>query len=379
MSVELYPDHKAILHFHDSLKVYEIDFLDYLTKFLSRDEYAKRHFEIYVKPTLGHSAFDFMVLEPNRALYVIQTPENMEQYQFGLEAMDYFMKERLYTLSPALLRRIQQTVDEKKEEKKVHLIKRLFYIYEENLLEDISNEDEMTIERITPDDFHNSSSVLEKAFDLSEEQVIQLSETETEEIQRTLNPNTNFNNYISTSLPKDYEEYARSQSQSKQKYKGPTGSGKTLLLVNRVIHCANRLKEDGRILVVSGKLSKVNDLKDLITAEDGRSLQELGIDVSSFQELATPEEKYHALFIDDAHELKNEWMEHLLEHYLIDMTEEKEYEYVVMANEDDLPGVPRIFGPFRSLKHDLGRINKMLTDKIGRASCRARVWIEVSM
>jgi len=362
MSVELYPDHKAILHFHDSLKVYEIDFLDYLTKFLSRDEYAKRHFEIYVKPTLGHSAFDFMVLEPNRALYVIQTPENMEQYQFGLEAMDYFMKERLYTLSPALLRRIQQTVDEKKEEKKDHLIKRLFYIYEENLLEDISNEDEMTIERITPDDFHNSSSVLEKAFDLSEEQVIHLSETETEEIQRTLNPNTNFNNYISTSLPKDYEEYARSQSQSKQKYKGPTGSGKTLLLVNRVIHCANRLKEDGRILVVSGKLSKVNDLKDLITAEDGRSLQELGIDVSSFQELATPEEKYHALFIDDAHELKNEWMEHLLEHYLIDMTEENDYEYVVMANEDDLPGVPRIFGPFRSLKHDLGRINKMLTD-----------------
>src|SRR5699024_2896134 len=113
---------------------------------------------------------------------------------------------------------------------------------------------------------------------------VQLTKVETDEIKQRLNPNTNIENYISKSLPRDYEDYVKSQSQAKQKFKGSQGSGKTLLLTKRVINCANRLKEDGRILVISGNISKVNDLKNLITAEDGRSLQELGIDISSFQE-----------------------------------------------------------------------------------------------
>ena len=60
MSVELYPDHKAILNFHDSLKVYEVDFLDHLTAFLGQDAYADRQFNVYVKPTLHQSTFDFI-------------------------------------------------------------------------------------------------------------------------------------------------------------------------------------------------------------------------------------------------------------------------------------------------------------------------------
>src|SRR5699024_5553916 len=162
---------------------------------------------------------------------------------------------------------------------------------------------------------------------------VQLTKVETDEIKQRLNPNTNIENYISKSLPRDYEIYAKSETQAKQKFKGIQGSGKTLLLTKRVINCANRLKENGRILVISGNISKVNDLKNLITAEDGRSLQELGIDISSFQELAPTKKKYQALFIDDAQYLKTSWIDYLLEHYLIEMSEENDYEYIVMADE----------------------------------------------
>src|SRR5699024_1891427 len=292
MSVELYPDHKAILHFQNSLKVYEIDFLDYLTEFLLHDDYAHRHFEIYVKPTLGHSAFDFIVLEPNRAIYIIQTPENFEQFQVGNETFDYFMLQRLYTLSPTFHRRIQQTVQEKQSEKKSFLIKQMFYIYEDSFLKEISEKKMEENTLITSEDFKVRTSILEEVFAYQENSGVQLTESETKEIKQRLNPNTNIENYISKSLPRDYEDYAHSQARAKQKFKGPQGSGKTLLLTKRVINCANRLKEDGRILVISGNISKVNDLKNLITAEDGRSLQELGIDISSFQELASAKEKY---------------------------------------------------------------------------------------
>ena len=362
MSVELYPDHKAILHFQDSLKVYEIDFLDYLTEFLLRDEYVDRQFEIYVKPTLGHSAFDFIVLEPNQAIYSFQTPENIKQYQMNQEIFDFFMKQRLYTLSPTFQRRIQQTIIEKQQEKKEVVIKQLFYIYEENFLEEIYEEDLEDSILITSKDFQNSTSTLNEIFSVEKDSSIQLTETETEEIKQRLNPNTNIENYISKSLPRDYYVFAKSQSQSKHKFKGAQGSGKTLLLTKRVINCANRLKENERILVISGNISKVNDLKNLITAEDGRSLQELGIDILSFQELAPAKKKYQALFIDDAQYLKSSWIDYLLEHYLVEMTEENDYEYVVMADEAELPAVPKIFGPYRTLKHDLRRINKMLKD-----------------
>ena len=374
MSVELYPDHKAILHFQDSLKVYEIDFLDYLTKFLSADEYAKRHFDIYVKPTLSHSSFDFIVVEPNRRIYIIHTPESMDQYLVGNETFEYFMNQRLHTLSPTLHRRIQRTVKDNQFEKSAQIIKQLYYIYDESLLEDIlSLNDDEDFEKIVEDklskdiivggsDFIEHSQMLTDLFEVPKQSDNRLTGKETHEAKQTLNPNTNIVDYIPKTLPKDYEEKAQSVSQSKQKFKGPEGSGKTLLLAKRIINCANRLKNSNRILVISGDITKVNHLKDIITAEDGRSLQELGIDISSFQELAAPKKRYQALFVDDAQFIKSDWFDYLLTHYLIDMTDEEDYEYVVMADEDNLPTIPKIHGPFRTLKFDFRRIQKMLND-----------------
>lgn len=370
MSVELYPDHKAILHFQDSLKVYEIDFLDYLTKFLSADEYAKRHFDIYVKPTLSHSSFDFIVIEPGRGIYVIQTPETVNQYLLGNETFEYFMKQRLHTLSRSLHRRIQRTVKDNQFEKSAKIIKQFHYIYDEHLLEEIISldvdedflEENSKIKIVTGEDFEQRSELLLELFKISENSDNRLTVKESRESKETLNPNTNIEDYIPKTLPKDYEEKAQSVSQSKQKFKGPEGSGKTMLLTKRIINCANRIKNSNRILVISGNITKVNDLKDLITAEDGRSLQELGIDISSFQELAAPKKRYQALFIDDAQFIKPDWFEYLIEHYLVDMADDEDYEYVVMADEDNLPVVPKIHGPFRTLKFDFRRIQKMLND-----------------
>lgn len=362
MSVKLYPDHKAILHFHDSLKVFEIDFLDYLMKFLTQEEYGHRRFEIYVKPTLAHSALDFVILEPNHALYVIQTPETADQYHFGNDTLAYLKRNRLYVLSTALYRRIQRTVSDNRLEKTNLLIKQLFYLYDETAMGRMNDELLKENTFLTVKDFQTSSPALKAAFEHQEDADIRLTNAETVEIQQTLNPKTNIKNYITKSLPREYQEFAKSIPQSKQKFKGASGSGKTLLLTKRIINCANRLLEKGKILVIAGDITKVNSLKDLITAEDGRSLQELGIDVSSFQDLIPPKEKYHALFIDDAEYLQPAWFNYLLEHYLVEMTEDNDYEYVVMANEGNLPAVAQIYGPYRTLKYDLRRMHRLLSD-----------------
>lgn len=357
MSVELYPDHKAVLHFQDSLKVYEVDFLEYLTSFLAQDEYAQRHFDIYVKPTLHHSAFDFIIVEPNHAIYIIQTPVSLKEFQDGIETVDYFYQQRLHTLSPTLQENIQKSAQDKASIKRT-LIKQMYYLYDDALLEEFPPEETL----IVAEDFHESSEFLQEFFKQQKDANYRLTRKESAEIKEILNPNTNIKNYMPKTLPGDYHAKVQSQSQAKQKFKGAVGSGKTIILVKRVIDCSNRLKETGRILVVAGDVEEVQTLKDLITAEAARSLQELGIDVCSYEDLGEPDEKYHALFVDDAQYIETKDFRHLLDNYLIEMTEDNDYEYVVMANAENLPTIPQILGPFSNLKFDLRKMTQMLKD-----------------
>lgn len=359
LSIKLYPDHKAILHFYDSLKVYEVDFLDYLTKFLSQKAYANRHFDIYVKPTLYHSAFDFIIVEPFHKIYVIQTPQSVNEYLEQKEVANYFYAHRLSTLSPTLSHNIQKSV-QADELIKNALIKQLFYIYDENLLKElfeIKYEEDVLL---SANDFEDKTKILNDFFIHEEDASNRLTQSESVEIKNALNPNTNIARYIPKTVPREYLGYTVSRSQAKQKFKGASGSGKTILLAKRVINSSNRLKNNGKVLVISGDISKAPLLKDIITAEAGKSLQELGVDVYSYQELLQPTEKYQALFIDDAHFLKPAWFEDLLENYFVEMTEENDFEYVVMADANHLPKVPKIFGPFITLTFDLRRITKLL-------------------
>ena len=101
-------------------------------------------------------------------------------------------------------------------------------------------------------------------------------------------------------------------------------------------------------------------LKDLITAEAGRSLQELGVDVSSYQELGPPKEKYLALFIDDAEYFDEESFHYLLDEYLVEMSDTNDFEYVVMADEEYLPKVPQIYGRFITLPLEIGKVSRLL-------------------
>lgn len=351
MSVELYPDHKAILNFHDSLKVYEVDFLDYLTEFLTQDRYAHRHFDLYVKPALHHSAFDFIVVEPNHALYIIQAPETTQDYEIVHEAFDYFYYHRLYSLSPTLQRNLRKSA-----RKDTVRIKKMLYLFDPDIKEEFPED----VIKLTPRDFEENTDFLLDIFDPEENQIFRLTKTESHEIKKALNPNTNIPHYIPKALPRDYQEFARSQAQSKQKFKGKNGSGKTLVLTTRVISCANRLKNDGKILVVTGNPLNLQYLRDLLTAEAGKSLQELGVDVSSYQELGPPTEKYNALFIDDAEYFQPQWFSDLLEHYLDEMTDENDFEYVVMADEEYLPTVPQIFGRFITLPLEIGKVSRLL-------------------
>lgn len=357
LSVKLYPDHKSILHFQNSLKVYEIDFLEYLTAFLSHDQYSQRHFDIYVKPTLHHSAFDFIVVEPHHKMYVIQTPASVEDYQSGIETLDEFYEQRLQTLSPTLNENIQKSA-RGKDVLKQALIKQIFYVYDKSSLDTFPDEEAF----ITGEDFQENSDLLEEVFEQQENSNFRLTQNESMEIKEVLNPNTNFKQYIPKSLPSDYQDYVKSHSQAKQKFKGPSGFGKTIVLAKRAINCSNRLKDAGRVLVIAGNSENVSLLKDLITAEATRPLQELGIDVYSYQDLKVPMKKYQALFIDDAQHLESVAFRDLLDNYLVEMTEEKDYEYVVMADDASLPKVPQIFGPYRTLQVDLQRMTKMLSD-----------------
>jgi hypothetical protein len=355
MSVELYPDHKAILYFYDSLRVYEIDFLDYLTGFLSQDEYAERHFDIYVKPTLHYSAFDFMVVEPDHAIYIIQTPESFDQYELKKKALADFYANHLEMLSPSLKKNLKR-----RKNKRSVPIKQFFYFYDKALLAEFVDKDTENDVFITGADFDNDPKMLDVFFENPQASRMELTPKESSEIYEILNPNTNISNYIPKLLPPAYQEYIESKPQSKQKFKGTSGSGKSVILSKRVINCSNRLKNSGNILVIAGDASKVNHLKDLITAEARKSLQELGVDVSTYQALIQPRQKYNALFIDDAHHFKPAWFDHLLNDFLVEMNEENDYEYVVMSDEENLPKVSQIYGPFVTLKFDLAQRTRLL-------------------
>lgn len=361
VSIELYPDHKAILHFYDSLKVYEVDFLDYLTKFLARDAYADRHFDIYVKPTLHHSTFDFIIVEPNQKIYIIQTPESADEYLEKKEATDFFFDHRLSTLSPTLSRNIQKSAQANTTIKNA-IIKQLFYTFEKELFNELV---EMKYEEdvlLSATDFEQQSTILEEFFVHEKEASNRLTHSESKEMTKALNPNTNFIEYIPKTVPKEYLDKTMSFSQSKQKFKGSNGFGKTILLAKRAINCSNRMKQEGKILMIAGDISKVEQLKDIVTAESGKSLQELGIVVSSYQQALVPSEKYQALFVDDAHCLKVEWFRDLLDNYFVEMTNDTDYEYVVMVDDQYPTKVPQIYGPFVTLKYDLARMTRLLNN-----------------
>jgi len=325
MSVELFPDHKAILNFHHSLAVLEIDLLSYLTDFLSREEYAHRQFDIYVKPTLNQSAFDFIIVEPGETIYILQTPKDEDDFQTKKEALT-------------------------ESEQESSTIRSLYYIFDKDLFEILSENESDVDYFVQPSDFKENTDVLAETFAKKEAQAERLNKKETRQMTRALNPNTNIENYDSPKLSKRQRQYAKSQSQTKQKFKGGPETNKTGLLVKRVVSCANRLENKGDILVVAPTPADANHLKDLITAEDGRSLQELGINVASYDEVSPPDKKYNALFIDEAQEFEDSWLEDLVENYLVPLTDEHDYEYVVMSAAKNPPKVPQIFGRFITLE-----------------------------
>jgi len=325
MSVELFPDHKAILNFHNSLAVLEIDLLSYLTSFLSGEKYTHRHFNIYVKPTLNQSDFDFIIVEPREMIYIIQTPQDEEDFVHKKEA-----------LTPT--------------ERNSPTIRTLYYIYDTDLFEILSENESESAYFVQPSDFEDDTNILEETFAEKEAENPRLPKNETRNMIRALNPNSNIKNYDSPKLPRQQRQYAKSTTQTKQKFKGGPETNKTSLLVKRVVNCANRLEHAGDILVVAPTPADANHLKDLITAEDGRSLQELGINVASFEQLTPPAQKYNALFIDEAQEFKDSWLVELVEHYLVEMTDENDYEYVVMSDDQNPPKVPQIFGRFITLQ-----------------------------
>lgn len=340
MSVELYPDHKAILNFYDSLTVLEIDLLSYLTTLLSQEPFAQRQFNLYVKPTLHQTAFDFIVVEPNHTLYIIQAPENREQFEQKKEAL----KQNLH---PSF----------QNEE----LIKPLFYIYNQELYDTlIENEENSSF--ITPTEFEENTNASQKIFTKKKAPADRLTVKESRQIEWLLNPNTNLKDYIPKTVPTRYEEYSKSKAQAKHKFKRTKDVDDKTLLVKRVLNCARRLNDTGKILVIAGDPTKALNLKDLMTAEDGRSLQELGIEVENYHELSPPNKKYKALFIADAENLKTKDFKDLLDHYLIEMSPENDYEYVVIADEENLPQVPQIYGRFITLEKDPRDIDKLLQD-----------------
>lgn len=359
MSVELYPDHKAILHFHQSLTVFEVDLLSYLSNFLLQDQFAHRDFNIYVKPTLFNSALDFIIVEPRQRVYIIQAPRDSKQFNLKKQSLEYFLEHKIANMSPALNQKLKHNNGSSKIK---DLLKSAYYIYDQKFFKNISENVDNEYPLIQPDDFYNQSSLLQKFFAEVTDVKYQLSIKEANEIKYSLNPYSNIQNYVSKTMPKVYEKKAISQSQTKQKFKGAEDAGKSTLLAHRIISCATRLKNNGEILVVSGDITKVTELKDLITAEDGRSLQELGITVASYQELMHPQRKYRALFIDDAQYLKANWFHDLLENYLVEMNEENDYEYVVMANEDYLPKVAKIPGPFSTIDTQFREMDTILSE-----------------
>lgn len=358
MSVELRPNHKAILNYYNSLRVYEIDMLAYLTDFLSQTLYQERHFEIYVKPTLHQTIFDFVIVEPRQAIYLLQTPHSKEEYIHKQENTQHFLETKLHELSPMLERNLNIMNPSQAKKKRQEVIQTLFYIFEEELYDSLADEEKEKV--LIAADFSENEEALRELFKVPADDRFSLTGKETAEIQAALNPNSNLVDYVPKTLSQENQVKAKSVSQAKQKFKGPASSGKTTLLVQRIISCANRLNGKGEILVVPGDYSQVEDLKELITAEDGRSLQELGVQILAADDLEVPLEKFSALFVDDAERLNRTIFEDLLENYLVDTDESNDFEYVVMASEEKLPKIPQIFGPFSTIDEHYQEMSNLL-------------------
>lgn len=358
MSVELRPNHKAILNYYNSLRVYEIDMLAYLTDFLSQSLYQERHFEIYVKPTLHRTIFDFVIVEPKQAIYLLQTPHSKEEYIHKKENTQHFLETKLHELSPMLKRNLEIMNPSQAEKKRQEVIQTLFYIFEEELYDSLSDEEKEKV--LIAADFSENEEALQELFEVPVDDRFSLTGKESAEIQAALNPNSNLVDYVPKTLSQENQVKAKSVSQAKQKFKGPAASGKTTLLVQRIISCANRLNGKGEILVVPGDYSQVDELKELITAEDGRSLQELGVQILAADDLEVPLEKFSALFVDDAERLNREIFEDLLENYLVEMVGSNDFEYVVMASEEKLPKIPQIFGPYSTIDEHYQEMSNLL-------------------
>lgn len=360
MTYEIYPREDEINRFKVSLTEGEKLLLMHLKQLFSSSKYIHRKLEIHVQPNLFFGKPDFIVIEPENSVWIIEVKDyNPESYNINVinekdvwslkgttnipspigQVQDYKNKLLQYS-GPSLY----ETYEKEngfgvKYAMRIRTGVFLPFFNRQKLNNKINHTVIFTKESVQKNsDLNNWNNFFKPIF----KDEIKMTNESYKEIRSIVNPGENGKNKPLPAFKGKYKTLAESEPVH-QKVKGLAGTGKTSVLAKRAVACSSRLTEEpGEILVTYFNITMGNYIRDKISAEaNGKTLNELGIQIVHYHSLYKwdndfniTEKKFdkifNAIFIDEAQDFESEWFDNLKKDYL----KKHSSEFVIFADEN---------------------------------------------
>lgn len=358
MSYSIFPSQDEIANFKVKLTTGEEALLSYLKDLFSQADYLNRQFEIHVQCNLFLGKPDFIVIEPNYSMWIIE----VKDYRSGAYKITHAGGKDSWQLA-------NQNVSIPSPIQQVEAYKRSFFDYAGLAIStdkvdrskyglsirtavffyNFQPEDAPALIRHTKLLFRNDFTgnqlniKVKEFFNQTRETSLRLTLEECKEIKAIINPGENGENKPLPDFTGKYGLLCQS-SESQKKIKGSAGTGKTSILAKRAVNASKRFPDE-EILVTCFNITMCNYLQDKIVAEGGASINHLGIRVQHFHTLYNWKEisdkkyiidgkkssdQYAALFIDEGQDFEKEWFNRLKTDYLM----KEKGEFVIFADEN---------------------------------------------
>lgn len=358
MACTVFPTLDEIRRFRTPLTQGEDLLLRNLEALFTSENYNTRTFEIYVQPNLFIGKPDFIIIEPNNGMWIIEVKDyNFENYSISVKDNQdkWLLHDGTRISSPytqvqgykdKLLEYAGPELWESKRNRKYGTIIRNAVFFSLFTKEDAKILEEMKyVTTLTNQDFTDVSDKVTKYFSQINAPIYRLNDDEYQEMKAIIDPGENGKNEALPDFtsPK-YQSLCESQERS-QKIKGAAGTGKTTVLAKRVINSSKRMENIGEILITCYNITMCNYLRDKIVAEGGgKTLNELGVQIQHYHSLykwgkkgndyfiveKIEDVKYDAVFIDEGQDFEKEWFNRIKNDYL----KENNKEFVIFADEN---------------------------------------------
>lgn len=389
MSYEVFPKADEINRFKVSLTEGEKLLLMHLKQLFSSSKFLQRTFEIHVQPNLFFGKPDFIVIEPENSVWIIEVKDyNPNSYNIYIKNDKDFWNLKDTTYIPSPISQVQDYKDKllkyagpslyktfKKDEYfRIKFAMRIrigvFFPFFDH--EKLSHKINHTF-IFTKDSLQKNNGLTDwhEFFKPIYKDEIKMGNKSYKEIRSIINPGENGRNRPLPEFIGKYKTLAESKPVH-QKMKGIAGTGKTSVLAKRVIDCSRRLrKESGEILVTYYNITMGNYIRDKIISEgNGKTLNELGVQIVHYHSLYNWDNNFNiigkksdkifkAIFVDEGQDFKSDWFVRIKEDYL----SKKLSEFVIFADQHQ-----NIYDQDTDLDQDENMINQRLpvTPILGR-------------